>query len=162
MKPLYEISNEYLLMLDEQVTEDGEIKDLSIFEGDLEKFNDKAIAVSMYFNNLDAEANAIRDAEKMMKARRETLEKRSTNLREYLKSNMQRCGISEIKSPYLCIKLQKNPPSVNLVDESVIPDIYKTVEVATKISKTEIKAAIQAGIEVPGAQLIQDERLKIS
>lgn len=158
---LYEISNEYEQILESCISEDGEISDIALFEGSLEKFNEKAINVASYFNNLEVEADAIREAERKMAYRRQSIEKRVKFLKDYLLSNMLRCDIKQISCPYFNIKLAKNPPSVRFYNEKLIPDIFINVETVEKIDKTAIKKAIQAGAEVPGAKLEQELRIKI-
>ncbi|MDK7716056.1 siphovirus Gp157 family protein [Aerococcus urinae] len=54
------------------------------------------------------------------------------------------------------IKVQMNNPKVHIIDENLIPKEFFT-EQAPKISKTAIKEAINSGIEVPGAELIQEQ-----
>jgi hypothetical protein len=47
-------------------------------------------------------------------------------------------------------------------DDDLIPDFYKSETVTVTVSKASIKAAIQDGEDVPGARLIQTQRLVIS
>jgi len=159
---LYEVSTEYQMILESCIDENGEITDIALFDGSFEKFNDKAINVAGYFYNLEAEADAIRDAEKRMASRRQSIEKRVKFFKDYLLCNMKRFGIQEIKHPYFKISIAKNPVSVACYNEKLIPDIYINVETVEKIDKMAIKKALQEGKEVPGAVLEQHERIKIS
>ena len=55
--------------------------------------------------------------------------------------------------------------STDIFDESLVPAEYKVVETTTttttKIPKDDVKKAIKAGIEVPGARIIINKTLKI-
>jgi hypothetical protein len=95
-------------------------------------------------------------------SRIEKLEQRNT---EYLFNNMRMAGISVIEAIDGSFKAQikKNPPSVIIDDESVIPADYMThpKPPAPKPDKVLIKKAISDGFEVPGARLESGERLEI-
>lgn len=96
-----------------------------------------------------------------MSAREIRLEKRIKYLIEYLQSNMERCAISEIKSPYFVIKLKKCPISTEILDENSIPNDYKKVKEVVTIDKLKLKDEMLAGVVIPGAQLKQNNRLEI-
>ena len=52
-----------------------------------------------------------------------------------------------------------NPPSVNVIDESIIPKKY--FEYKSVIKKKEILDAIKNGEEVPGVEIVQGKGLRI-
>lgn len=74
---------------------------------------------------------------------------------------MERCGFTEIKSPYFVIKLRKNPVSTDIIDESVIPDEYKKTREVVSIDRARIRDELRAGVIVPGAELRQNNRIEI-
>ena len=74
---------------------------------------------------------------------------------------MERCAISEIKSPYFVIKLKKCPISTEILDENSIPNDYKKVKEVVTIDKLKLKDEMLAGVVIPGAQLRQNNRLEI-
>lgn len=158
---LYEIKNEYLAALDNAVIDEETGEMIAPFQELQESFNEKAIAVSMYFNGLDAEAEAIKKAEDMMRKRRKAIEDRSQRLRQYLIDNMKECGISEIKCEYFCIKLKQNRVSVDDYEPDLIPDKFKNVKMTYVIDKEAVRKAIEAGEEVHGARLVRKDKLEI-
>ena len=125
------------------------------------RMEDKAIAVASYIKNLDAEREAIEKAKKAMAERESRLDKRADYLTQYLQSNMERCGITEIKSPFFVLKLKKCPVSTDIIDENAIPNDYKRVKEVVTIDKLKLKEELQAGVIVPGAALKQNNRLEI-
>lgn len=164
MKPLYEISNEYLHALEriEIDEETGEIKDFPAnLEAMPEIFEGKATNVVAFFRNLDAEADAIRQAEREMAERRKRIEKKSQLLKTYLLDNMKRCGFTKVKCPWFEVSVGKNPPSVDVTSEEEIPAMYKNVELVTKIDKIAIRNAIKEGVDVPGARMVSADKLNI-
>ncbi len=123
----------------------------------------KATNVAAFILNLEADVTAIKQAEDKIVARRKSIEKRAANLREYLKSNMERCGISEITASdkTFSLKIRQNPESVKIEDESLIPPDYIVETVTTSINKTLVKKAIKDGFEVAGCRLERGTRLEI-
>lgn len=155
---LYEISAEYqknfLEIADLDLPEEVINDTLEAIQGDVES---KSIAVASYKKNLDAEAQAIKDAIKNMKARQAAIENHAARLNNYLKSNMEACGINEITCPYFKLKIKKNTPSVVIKDESLIPDEFKETVETVKIDKAGIKKA--GGCE--GVEIANGTRLDI-
>lgn len=113
---LYQLTDQYrhaLAVLDDSDLSAEIVADtLEGLTGDIEV---KATNVAAFQLNLAAESNAIKEAIDRMSARRKVLESRIESLRDYLKSNMERCGITEIKSPEFVLKIKNNPPTV-LID----------------------------------------------
>ena len=163
MAALYEIASEYkqaLVELNNMDLDDQTIADtLEGLSGDMEA---KGRSVAAFFQNLDSEAAAIKDAVQRMSARQKVIQNRSARLRQYLLDNMQRCEITEISCPEFAIKVVKNPPSVIVDDVYAIPSDYTKEKVTVTVDKTLIKTAIKDGHDVPGAHTETGYRLKIT
>lgn len=92
---LYQLADEYMvaatkladLDLDEQTIADT-------LEGLAGAVEIKATNVAMFVRNLEASADAIKQAEAQMSARRKAIEGRAGRIRDYLKTNMERTGIT--------------------------------------------------------------------
>ena len=161
---LYQLSGNYLQALDFLTDPEMDLPIEAIndtLEGLSGELEDKAINVAMFLKNMEATAEAIKNAETEMAKRRKTFENRAQWLKDYLKGNMQAVGITKIECPYFKLAIQSNPPTVNLVDEAAIPEKFKEKVVTWKIDKPAIKNAIQAGEVVPGAILTNGKRLVI-
>jgi len=153
---LYTLANEYVeaadalqnLDLDSQTISDT----LEGLSGDLET---KCSNVAFVIRNMESLAEQIKQAEQQMAARRKAIENRAGHVREYLKFNMERTGISKIDSPYFRISLRQNPVSVVVDNEGSIPcEFFRYPEAPPpSVDKKAIKAAIEAGEEVNGAHL---------
>jgi hypothetical protein len=156
---LYEIANTH----NQALLEMAEMDDLpeEVINDTLEaidgEFKDKAISVAAFFMNMDADIQAMKDAEKRMAERRKSKENKIKWLKDYLLSNMARTGITNIECPLFKISLRNNPVSVDIIDEDAIPDEFKITETITKIDKTAIKNA--GGC--PGAELIKKKSISI-
>jgi len=161
---LYEIANEYQSVLnnlyDDETGEINETASVKLQEVG-RSMEEKAIAVASFIKNIDADRKSIEEAKKMMAAREARLEKRVEWLTNYLITNMERTGKTEISCPYFEIKLKKNPVSTQILDETKIPDEYKKVKETISFDKIKIKSDIQNGVIVPGANLTQTLKLDI-
>jgi hypothetical protein len=161
---LYQLSGNYLEALDFLTDPEADLPieaindTLEALSGELE---DKAINVAKFLRNMEATAEAIKVAEADMAKRRKALESRVKWLKDYLKGNMEACGISKIECPYFKVAIQANPAAVNILDEASIPERFKEQVITWKIDKTAIKDVIKAGEIVPGAELVSGTRLAI-
>lgn len=133
-------------------------------EGLAGEVEEKAVNVAAFVRNLEATADAIKSAEADMAERRKRIETRAAALRAYLQRCMEMTGISKIESPYFRLTIRANPPSVDVFDPAQIPAEYMRTPPPppTVPDKPAIKAALQAGTDVPGAKLRADiKRLEI-
>ncbi len=160
---LYEITNEFKFLF-EQLDEDGELtpvmeETMSALSDD---FEEKAIAVASYIKNLEAEEIAITNAINDMKIRKYKLTKKVQSLSDYLQYNMTLLSINEIKtSPYFKIKLKQCPPSIDVLDECLIPDVFWREKLVKSVDKIKLKEVLSEGIEVPGASIRRKVKLEI-
>lgn len=162
---LYHMAEQYRTALaeltDAELPEEVVADTLEALEGELIQ---KGQAVAAFTLNLQAEIDAIKAVEKRISDKRKSLEKREAHLRDYLRVNMEKAGITEIKAidGSFTAKLQKGRPSVVIDDESLIPDDSEYIRWKREVNKTAIAAAIQAGAEVAGAHLETKPALRLS
>lgn len=161
---LFEIAREYRAITDVLMDSDSDeqtIKDT--LEAESWPLELKAQNYGFVIRNMEATAAAIKEAEKQMAERRKRLEARTAHLMERLKTGMEIAGVSELSCPHFAIKIKKNPPTVDVFEPGLVPQEYMRYPEPppAQPDKTAIKAAIQAGKEVPGAMLAQGSRLEI-
>jgi hypothetical protein len=164
---LYELTAQYRALEALESSEDlppEVIRDtLEGLEGQLQ---DKATNVALFIRNLESVADAIDEAAATMRARGTRLRARAQSLQDYLLFNMQAAGITKVESPYFTLQVKKNPPTVVIDSENMIPARFmRTPEPAPPPKpapdKKAIADAIKAGEEVPGAHTEQRERLEV-
>ena len=68
-------------------------------------------------------------------------------------------GKDKVTSGIFKWSIQANAPSVNILDEDLIPDAYWKIE--RKPMKTEIKKAIEAGELTEGVELVRTKSLRL-
>ena len=161
---LYNIAQDILNALDCVDEETGEISEdamESLFSKESD-FDDKCVNIGYVIKNLEAEAEAVKNAMDDMKNRHLRLVKKVDSLSSYLLTNMQTVGKNKIeKSPHFVISVRKNPASVNITDEAVINAKYIKEKVTTTIDKATIKEDLKNGKLVDGAELVNKMKVVI-
>lgn len=157
MANLYEIEASMLALVD---PETGEIADWEAFEQLQMAREAKIENVACWYKNLLAEAKAIKDEEKALKERREAVERQAERKLQYLRDHL--CG-QPFSSARCAVTFRKTPPSVQMDDPECVIHWAETnghfdclKYTAPEISKKGIADLLKSGIEVPGAQLVQN------
>jgi hypothetical protein len=88
------------------------------------------------------------------------LEANTKRLKQYAEQSMQDAGMKKSKGALFTFSIQKNPAALNIVDESIIPEIFFTIPQPV-LDTAIIKEQLKLGFEIPGAQLTQGESLRI-
>ena len=75
--------------------------------------------------------------------------------KDYVKDNMQALGIEKIETPIGTLRVQKNPISVEITDEQLVPDEYKKEKITISVDKTAIKNNFkETGEIIPGTKIV--------
>jgi hypothetical protein len=156
---LYEISQNYLQLLDmaDQMDQEVFLDTLASIEEVLE---DKVEHVAKFIRSLEADVEILKSEEKRLADKRKILENKITGVKEYLQHEMEFAGIDKVKRATVTVSIQANPPSVDVLDESLIPSDYM-IPVAPKLDKKSILQALKDGNEVPGCEIIQKRGIRI-
>lgn len=168
MTALFQISDQYMALASNLAAGDFDIQtieDTIEASGLVDDFTDKAQALEFVARGALAHNPAI-DAEiarlMALKAKRENI---AAGVRKYLLDNMIRTGISKITCPLFSISIQNNPPSTDVYDPLSLPAVFMRMpEPKPPVAapdKAAIKTALQAGVNVPGAKLVQSQRLVV-
>lgn len=160
---LYAMTEDYeaafLALADSDMPADAIDDTLEALEGELTM---KGANVAAFILNLEAEAEKAKLAEKRISERRKALENKADRMRDYLKFNMERAGIKSISAIDASFKATLTAPRASVVVDdvgSLAPEFTKT---KIEPDKTAIKAAIDGGMEIPGAHIEWRAGLKIS
>lgn len=120
---------------------------------------EKLESTAKVIRNLEAEAEALEAEEKRLKARKMAVRNRIADIKGYVQQNLEAMGKDKVTSGIFKWSIQANAPSVNILDESLIPDDYWKIE--RKPMKTEIKKAIEAGELTEGVELVRTKSLRL-
>lgn len=161
---LYNIAQEHRQMVERLMdTNDDEQVIADTIEAESFPLEVKAQNVAYAIKTLEANAAAIKEAEKQMADRRKAMENRAARIREYLQTCMEIANTSKIECPHFALTIKTNPPSVEVFEEKLIPVHYmvQPAPLPPVPDKKAIAAALKAGMEIPGAMLVQGKRLEI-
>lgn len=138
--------------------ETGEIaEDWAAFLDDVQMERDaKALAVAARVRELKAEGEAVSLERKRLQAREKSLATKHDQLKTYLQQCLK-VG-EKLKDTRVSISWSHRQ-SVSVSNPEVVPDIYCKIE-RTPMA-TAIKAAIEGGIQVPGATVITNDFITI-
>ena len=163
---LYEINQNIESALERMFTEvdeeTGEVKDELVTE--LAELNiardEKLEAIGCYIKNLQAEAAAILEESKQLKARFEQKAKRVEYLKNMLTEDLLEHG--EMKKEFTKVAYSfRKSKQVVITDEDSIPPMYIKAKVEMVPDKTAIKKAIEGGETVTGAQVVENQNIQI-
>lgn len=162
MAKFYDISERYKNLMD--LLENPEV-DFELIEQSLniidEEFNDKADNIAKLMRDIGYDIDALKNEEKRLADRRKALENRHKSLKDYLEQNMRAINKPKFKTTFFSYNIQKNPPSLDVIDESLIPEDYIKTELVKTIDKKTILAELKAGKEIEGCSIKQSESLRI-
>lgn len=137
--------------------ETGEILNPNALE-ELEMAREQKIEnVGLYIKNLEAEADAVENQEKVFADRKKRIRKKIEGLKGFLGYALQG---EPFKTDKVVMSFRKSE-SVHITDEYLIPDEYKTFTVVKKPDKTVIKKALKDGKEIMGCELVEKRNISI-
>lgn len=157
---LYELTQNYInlqdLLEDETISQDLIEKAMKEVSEDIEE---KAENYAAIMKNLEAEAEALEKEEKRLAARKSSLRNRNKILKDNLENSMKATGKTKFKTRLFSFNIAKNPPSLDIADEELIPDKY-IVYTKSTAKKTMIDD-LKQGVVIKGVKLKQTESLRI-
>jgi len=162
MTKLYELSTQYQQLANQLSDMDLDaqtVQDTIEASGLVDDFAIKAQNIEMVCRQITKDIPAIEAELKRLKLLKEKRERIAAGLHEYLQYHMTQTGITKIEAPLFSISLRTNPPSVEIFDEAQVPEEFLVPKYL--VSKSLLKAAIETGREVPGARIIQNQRIAI-
>ena len=157
---LYELTQNYInlqdLLEDETISQDLIEKAMKEVSEDIEE---KAENYAVIMKNLESEAEALEREEKRLAARKSSLRNRNKILKDNLENSMKATGKTKFKTRLFSFNIAKNPPSLDIADEELIPDKY-IVYTKSTAKKTMIDD-LKQGVIIKGVKLKQTESLRI-
>ena len=124
------------------------------------KAANKFMATKMYAEQQRAQAKSLKDLAKALTDSAKAMERKAERMDDYMLQCAKAAG-GEIDTESITVKVRKCPPSVQVLEEAVIPEEYWTEKTVRSINKTLIGSTIKAGGFVPGACLVQNEKVDV-
>lgn len=154
---LYELARSYAELQEMDVDE-------QTFLDTLESIQDVAASkvenCSKWMRSLKSEITAFKEEENRLKKIRMAKENKLKWLNKYVKDFLEISGVTKFEIGIFTLSIQKNPPSLEIYDATLIPEQYLKLQ-APVLDTQKIKELLQKGEEIPGATLKQTEGLRI-
>ena len=155
---LYEMATDLIELVEvEEVNEEMKAEIMEQIKATMEVKAENIIAIVKQY---EARIEAVKGEEKRLAEYRKGEEKKLERLKDYTLNCMEMMGNKKLETNLGRISLRKKPDSLILLDENLVPDIYKTVKEVISIDKKAIKEAMKnevvegCKIEVGGNSLI--------
>lgn len=145
------------ITLDEET---GEIIGNDAFESIVMDAENKCLSTAKYLKELKYEADAIRNEERTLAARRKALESKHEYLKSMLKQGMESIGAYKMNDSQVSISFRNNPASAVIeCDVDSLPDEFKKISI--EANKSAIRDALKAGAIIDGCHLQQTQSIII-
>ncbi len=160
---LYRIDKEYELLfnlIEERGFDDEIMERLTDASHD---FDTTALNVGSHYKNLKAKIELMRAYEEDMSIKRKKLEEQTTKFERFLKDNMVRFGVSKIEGPEFSVRLSSVKSRVEVLarDNAEVAKKHIRSKIINEYDKEAIRRDIEAGEDVPYAQLVPSYSLTI-
>ena len=151
-----QINNQLALLIENEELDDDTIRDTYEFiKSEIENNSNNLVA---YYKELDADIEKNKNMSKAYAEYAKRLEKRKENVKKTLTYFMHATNTPIIKTDYAKISFRKST-AVNIYEPSLLPK--DCILIKEEPSKSMIKKMLEAGKEVQGAKLIENENLQI-
>ena len=160
MPSLFDLSTDYQQLYDLIAEQEDEqiLKDTLASINDA--IEDKADGYVAVIKTLEGDNKAIDEEIKRLRQRKTSNQNGVKRLKESLQEVMEQTGKEKFKTALNSYSIANNPPSIEVVNESLIPKSY-WVEQAPKLNKKEILSDIKNGVEIKGAEVVQTRSLMV-
>lgn len=150
---LYEIESAILDCIDQET---GEIVDIEKLEQLSMERDTKVENIALWIKNLKAESEAYKAEKQSFEQKQRVAENKLSSLKEYLSGylNGEKFKTTKVSCSF------RNSTAVEVSDMSLLPEEFKRYREPEPM-KTEIKEAINKGVDVPGAALVSNLSLII-
>lgn len=159
MNSLYNVTNNFLEIIENyengEYTEEEYNQLISRVCEDLQNKSTNIIAI---IKNNEILANSIKMEERRLKENREKIEKGLDKLKLYVKENMEKLAINSIETEIGTMSIRKNPLSIEIEDETIIPEEFKKIKTEITVDKTSIKNYFkETGEIIEGTRIVNNK-----
>ena len=124
----------------------------------------KADGYGKLIRSLEAEADALKTEASRLNARAKTFENRAASLKGMLMEAMRAQGKMKLRTTRFTFSISPTPPAVRVtdLDAALNAGYIKEPKMDESIlDKAAIKRDLEAGMDIPGVELVQSESLRM-
>lgn len=160
MAVLYKLADDYNHVVDmADQLDDGTLRaTLDSIKG---AFDVKAENIAKVIKEVTGQAEMIDEEIKRLTQRKSAMKNNAKSMKLYLQEQMERVGTRKVQGELLTVAIQKNTPSVRVINERSIPEEFFIPQPA-KLDKKQLKAELKNGLNLEGiVELVQTESVRI-
>lgn len=150
MTKLYEIANDFARLTDSGMEPEMIADTLDAIEWEFESKVEQILAIC---KNELSDAEALMEESKNLAERAKSAKNRVESLKEYIARSLDAAGKKSLRAGVHQVTVRAPSKSVEITDESALPSQYVEYETTIKPDKLAIRQQIEAGIDIPGAQI---------
>lgn len=157
---LFELTENYVKFFTEFESADEVTEEMQEMADNLNvEIEEKCDNYAKMIRNLEADVEAFKNQEKIFNEKRKSAENKVKWLKQNLQASMDLQNRKKVKTDLFSFNIQKNAPSLEILNENNIDDSYYVIE--RKLNKRALLGDIKEGLIVDGVELKQTESLRI-
>lgn len=165
MTTLYKLADQYatfLSIVDSIMNSESELSEediqnlsetLDAIKGSM---SDKIENIVKLMKNIEGDITAFKNEEERLKRERKIRENLYNRLKLYIYDSMNTANITKINAGLFKVFIQKSPPSVEIINEDLIPDHYKIAQ-KPKVDSRKLLDDLKSGKVIDGVKLVNDK-----
>lgn len=123
---------------------------------------EKAEGIIYIARDIESDISTIDDEIKRLQALKKRKQNAYDRLKNMVKSCLEKMGRKKIETPFGNLTIRKNPDSIKIIDESLIPEEYIKTEVVKKVDKKKIKEWLkETGEVICGTEVVSSTSLLV-
>ena len=159
---LYEITQDIAeleeLINNEELSEEEITEVKSMIESVL---NEKAEQIAYVIKNKESDIKAIKEEEKRLKEKRQSVEKSAERLKSYVLENLLMLDKKKIKTSVGDIAIRRSQAVEISTDVNTLDDKFKRVKTTVEADKKVLKEAIKDGELIDGVEIVENYSLNV-
>lgn len=158
---LYELTGDFISLLQMAEADDLDPQIIAdTLEGIDMEIEDKAEAYAKVIRSIEGDSASVKAEIDRLTAKRRTMENNIESMKKALEKAMIATGKTKFKTTLFSFGIQKNPKSLNILDESMIPDIFMIPQPAKLDRKAALDYIKENGDQEWGSA-VQTESIRI-
>lgn len=157
----YDLTKEQSALLEMMSETEDEDVLKALFDHIQGKTEDKLEAMAHIRTELLADEDKLTAEILRLQAKRKTIANNISRLQNQIIWFLGEMQISKIKTPLYNFSVSKTSGSLKIIDESKIPERFKSEKMVLEVKKDELKEALKNGEAIDGAELVVSDSLRI-
>lgn len=151
---LYELTQDFKYIQGMEFTDENEAEEIEKVKAIIkQEIENKGTGIISMIKNTESDIESLTNEIKRLQALKKTKENKIDRIKKYTKECLTEIGTNKISTPLGNISIRKIPASVEILNESNIPENFITEVTTLKVDKRAILKELMNGEEVAGVTL---------